>query len=60
MRGRSRGQTAAQSDASIRFSFGRFTTDDEIERSAHLVLKALDSLSSGTDPRPRVAAEVSV
>ena len=43
---RALGLTAAQSDASIRFSFGRFTTDDEIERSAHLVLKALDSLSS--------------
>ena len=43
---RALGLTAAQSDASIRFSFGRFTTDDEIERSTHLVLKALDSLSS--------------
>ena len=43
---RALGLTAALSDASIRFSFGRFTTDDEIERAAHLVLKALDSLSS--------------
>ena len=43
---RALGLTETQSNASIRFSFGRFTTDDEIERSAHLVLKALDLLSS--------------
>ena len=43
---RALGLTAAQSNASIRFSFGRFTTDAEIKRSAHLVLQALDSLSS--------------
>ena len=53
---RALGLTAAQSDASIRFSFGRFTTDDEIERSAHLVLEALDSLSSVPIPRPLMGA----
>ena len=42
---RALGLTEAQSDASIRFSFGRFTTDDEIEKAAHLVLDALNSLS---------------
>ena len=43
---RSLGLTATQSDASIRFSFGRFTTDDDIEVTAHLVLESLDSLSA--------------
>ncbi len=43
---RALGLTETQSGASIRFSFGRFTTDDEVARSAHLVLEALDSLAS--------------
>ena len=34
-----------QSKASIRFSFGRFTTDGDIEASARFVLEALNSLS---------------
>ena len=38
------GLTEVQSKASIRFSFGRFTTDDDIEAAARLVLKALDTL----------------
>ena len=42
---RALGLTATESDASIRFSFGRFTTDDDIEAAAHLVLEALDSFS---------------
>ena len=42
---RALGFTETQSKASIRFSFGRFTTDDDIEVAAHLVLEALDSLS---------------
>ena len=33
-----------QSDASIRFSFGRFTTDDEIRFAAKLVRQALQNL----------------
>ena len=39
------GLTEMQSKASIRFSFGRFTTDGDIEASARFVLEALDSLS---------------
>ena len=39
------GLTETQSKASIRFSFGRFTTDDDIETAARFVLEALDSLS---------------
>lgn len=43
---RAMGLTAAQSEATIRFSFGRFTTDAEVEAAANLVLEALDSLAS--------------
>ena len=43
---RAMGLTAEQSDASIRFSFGRFTIDDEIDEGARLVLQALESLSA--------------
>ena len=35
--------SAEESDASIRFSFGRFTTDDEINTAAKLVLQALQT-----------------
>ena len=42
---RAMGLTAAEADASIRFSFGRFTTDDEVEEAARLVARALESLS---------------
>ena len=38
------GLTEIQSKASIRFSFGRFTTDDDIEAAARLVLKVLDTV----------------
>ena len=38
---RALGLTPDQSDASIRFSFGRFTTDAEIEESALLVINCL-------------------
>ena len=39
------GLTETQSRASIRFSFGRFTTNDDITAAASLVLEVLDSLS---------------
>lgn len=35
--------TPAQADASIRFSFGRFTTDTEIEEAAKIVINSLGS-----------------
>lgn len=38
---RAMGLTDGESDASIRFSFGRFTTDDEIDLAATLVLQTL-------------------
>ena len=40
---RAMGLTTDQSDASIRFSFGRFTTDAEIEEAAKLVTDCLGS-----------------
>ena len=42
---RALGLTPTQSDASIRFSFGRFTTDADVERAAHLVIKCLEKSS---------------
>ncbi len=42
---RALGLTAEQSEASIRFSFGRFTTDDEVEKAANLVGTAVSNLA---------------
>ncbi|MDE0646293.1 MAG: cysteine desulfurase family protein [Gammaproteobacteria bacterium] len=42
---RALGLTAEQSEASIRFSFGRFTTDDEIKKAANLVGTAVSNLA---------------
>ena len=46
------GLTETQSKASIRFSIGRFTTDDDIEAAARFVLEALNSLSVETVKMP--------
>ncbi len=46
---RALGLTPAQADASIRFSFGRFTTASEIEEATHLVLECLETRGE-TDP----------
>ena len=43
---RALGLTAEQSEASIRFSFGRFTSEDDIESAANLVVIALANLST--------------
>ena len=42
---RALGLTAEQSESSIRFSFGRFTTDDEIEKATEMVGNALTNLA---------------
>ena len=42
---RALGLTADQSEASIRFSFGRFTTDEEIKNAANLVVTAVSNLA---------------
>ena len=47
------GLTTAKSDASIRFSFGRFTSFEDIEDAARLVGGALATLSFETVFRPR-------
>ena len=46
------GLTETQSKASIRFSFGRFTTDQDIEAAARFVLETLNSLSVGSVKMP--------
>ena len=43
---RAMGISNEEADQSIRFSFGRFTTDEEIGEAAHLVSKTLESLTS--------------
>lgn len=50
---RALGLTTAKSDASIRFSFGRFTSFEDIESAAYLVREALATLSLETASRPR-------
>ena len=42
---RALGLTTEQSEASIRFSFGRFTTDDEVKKAANLVATAVSNLA---------------
>ena len=39
-------RSSQEASSSIRFSFGRFTSDHEIDRAAALLLKALDELDS--------------
>ncbi len=46
------GLSAAECDASIRFSFGRFTTDDEVEDAAKMVMTALDVLNEAMRGQP--------
>ena len=40
------GLSNQESEASIRFSFGRFTSEKDVEQAANLVLQALSSLAS--------------
>ena len=42
---RALGLNSAQADSSIRFSFGRFTTDSEIEKAAYMVNKTLEPVA---------------
>ena len=41
---RAMGLNVQQAESSIRFSFGRFTTNEEIEEAAHLLIRSFDSL----------------
>ncbi len=52
---RALGLSTEESEASIRFSFGRFSTEHEIEQAATLVLEALASISSAARPQAALA-----
>ncbi len=41
---RALGLSEVEAESSIRFSFGRFTTDDEVERAASFVAETLEAL----------------
>ena len=49
---RAMGLSVDQSDSSIRFSFGRFTTDAEIEEAARLVTESLETIIRGSPDNP--------
>ena len=40
------GLSEAQAESSVRFSFGRFTTNDDIKEAARLVVDTLENLAS--------------
>lgn len=40
----------AEAESSVRFSFGRFTTDEEVKEAADLVVETLESLTSVNHP----------
>ena len=42
---RALGLSEAEGESSIRFSFGRFTTDEEVEKAAGLVVETLEALT---------------
>lgn len=43
---RALGLSEAATESSIRFSFGRFTTDDEVEQAAGFVMETLEALAT--------------
>ena len=43
---RALGLSEAEAESSIRFSFGRFTTDDEVEQAASFVVETLEALAT--------------
>ena len=49
---RALGLSSGEADSSIRFSFGRFTSDEEVSEAAHLIVQALESLSPETVTHP--------
>ena len=51
---RAMGLSNAEAGSSIRFSFGRFTTDNEVEEAARLLIRSLESAQESAEPAPIV------
>ena len=49
---RAMGLSNAEASSSIRFSFGRFTTNNEVEESARLIIHSLESVQESVEPSP--------
>ena len=51
---RAMGLSNAEASSSIRFSFGRFTTNNEVEEAARLIIHSLESVQESVGPVPIV------
>ena len=49
---RAMGLSNAEASSSIRFSFGRFTTTNEVEEAARLIIHSLESVQESVEPSP--------
>ena len=49
---RAMGLSNAEASSSIRFSFGRFTTNNEVEEAARLIIHSLESVQESVEPSP--------